>query len=134
MTLTTRTSWDKSYPSNELRVCSVSIALRGLIIIRNGIIPFSFRVPLFTIRFNQEEGGTDDRILFTNAINVTTDISNAFALDMTYRVLYYGKGNKVSLDSRSTGGQQLLLEEKKPSCNGGRSDGHGRQFSKPDPP
>lgn len=46
-------------------------------------------------RFNEEEGGTDDRVLFTNATNATEDFTNAFALDMTYRVLYFGLQNKV---------------------------------------
>ncbi|CAM9233744.1 unnamed protein product [Ectocarpus sp. 13 AM-2016] len=43
---------------------------------------------------------TDDtpdngRIMFVNATDNTTDLSNALALDMTYRVLYYGQGNQV---------------------------------------
>lgn len=46
-------------------------------------------------RFNEEEGSTDDRVLFTNTTNATTDFTNAFALDMTYRMLYFGLQNKV---------------------------------------
>lgn len=46
-------------------------------------------------RYNEEDGGTDDRVLFANATNATEDLSNAFALDMTYRVLYYGQRNTV---------------------------------------
>lgn len=39
-----------------------------------------------------------DSVLFGNATNATSDITNALALDMTYRVLYYGTGNKVRKD------------------------------------
>lgn len=48
------------------------------------------------IRFNIEDGGTDERVLFVNATNATTDLTNALALDMTYGFLYYGQHNNVS--------------------------------------
>lgn len=51
-------------------------------------------------RYNEfrdtEEDEEDVRVLFTDAIDETTDISNALAIDMTYRVLYYGQYNKVT--------------------------------------
>lgn len=51
-------------------------------------------------RYNEWDPGedvTDDdaRVLFVNATDNRTDLSNALALDMTYRVLYYGHQNKV---------------------------------------
>lgn len=53
-------------------------------------------------RYNELRDGetTDDtpdngRIMFVNATDNTTDLSNALALDMTYRVLYYGHENQV---------------------------------------
>ena len=46
-------------------------------------------------RYNLEENDPADSVLFANATNATSDLSNAFALDMTYRVLYYGTRNKV---------------------------------------
>lgn len=46
-------------------------------------------------RYNREEADPADSVLFANATNATEDLSNAFALDMTYRVLYYGMGNQV---------------------------------------
>eukprot|EP00904_Undaria_pinnatifida_P009613 jgi/Undpi1/5782/HiC_scaffold_2.g01056.m1 len=45
--------------------------------------------------YNLEENDPADSVLFANATNATSDLSNAFALDMTYRVLYYGTRNKV---------------------------------------
>lgn len=41
-----------------------------------------------------------DSVLFGNATNATSDLTNALALDMTYRVLYYGTGNKVREKTR----------------------------------
>lgn len=49
-------------------------------------------------RDGEEEDSEDVRVLFANATDNTTDISNALALDMTYRVLYYGQHNKVNFD------------------------------------
>lgn len=45
-------------------------------------------------RFNIEDEGTDERIMFGNATH-NTNLTNAIALDMTYRVLYYGQNNQV---------------------------------------
>lgn len=50
-------------------------------------------------RYNEfrdiEEPEADIRVLFADAADETTDISNALALDMTYRVLYYGQHDQV---------------------------------------
>lgn len=52
-------------------------------------------------RYNEWRDGDDEpgpdngRVMFVNATDNTTDLSNALALDMTYRVLYYGHFNKV---------------------------------------
>lgn len=52
-------------------------------------------------RYNEfrdiEEPEDDVRVLFAAAADETTDISNALALDMTYRVLYYGQLNQVGM-------------------------------------
>lgn len=47
-------------------------------------------------RDGEEDESEDVRVLFANATDDMTDISNALALDMTYRVLYYGQHNKVT--------------------------------------
>lgn len=54
-------------------------------------------------RLNEEAAGTGDRIPFANATNSTADISNALALDMTYRDIYYGQRNKVRCCRSSCG-------------------------------
>lgn len=50
-------------------------------------------------RYNEyretEEPEEDVRVMFADAADETTDISNALALDMTYRMLYYGQHNEV---------------------------------------